>query len=62
MEIFALLYIKSKKGGSIMFSFIKKVTSTISLVKKNLPMLIKEAKDLTGVTKEVIEQIIIIWK
>lgn len=45
-----------------MFSFIKKVTSTISLVKKNLPMLIKEAKDLTGVTKEVIEQIIIIWK
>lgn len=62
MEIFLLLYIKSKKGGKIMFSFIKKVTSTISLVRKNLPMLIKEANDLKGVTKEVIEQIIIIWK
>lgn len=45
-----------------MISFIKKVTSTISLVRKNLPMLIKEANDLKGVTKEVIEQIIIIWK
>jgi len=44
-----------------MLEVIRDLISTVKLVQKNLPELKKEFKDLTGVTKTVIEQLIKIW-
>lgn len=41
---------------------IRKLISTYQLVKVNLPELRKELKDLTGISKQVIEKILEIWK